>query len=457
MARIVRNSKVRHLYVDAAKTESQFLGLRPSRAQGDQNYIKANEKFFAFAVSNGGGALTVQPIDKPGKLNPSLRVLDGHVGAILDFDFDPFCSNTIATGGDDCTVKVWKIPDGGLTENIVEPEVDMVEHEKKITIVRYHPTAKGVLATGSADSTVKIWDAQTGECKATFTAGTQIVQDVVWNYDGSLLAVSLKDKQLHIVDPRTGESLQSVQAHDGSKTSKLVFLGKSNRLCSVGFTKTSKRQFKIWDPLSLDSGHIAMCDMGQGTGVLMPFYDEDLGILYLAGKGDCSIRYYELTEESPYFYFIDETRFGNPTRGMTTLPRRLCNTARCEVLKGLKIAADSIEPFSVIVPRKSERFQPDLYPPAYAGEAVLSAEEFFAGQIRQPALVSMDPAKKKETIKSAETPKSVVKTPAPKPVPNGKSSDELEKEIEQLRVYVKQLQVCLEEHEIEYPKEVTQI
>ena len=29
----------------------------------------------------------------------------------------------------------------------------------------------------------------------------------------------------------------------------------------------------------------------------MPYYDSDLDIFWLAGKGDTSIKYYELTEE----------------------------------------------------------------------------------------------------------------------------------------------------------------
>lgn len=72
----------------------------------------------------------MQPLSKVGKLNPSLPVLDGHIGAVLDFDFDPFHSNLIATGGDDCTAKLWQIPEGGLTNNIMDPLVDMKGHVK---------------------------------------------------------------------------------------------------------------------------------------------------------------------------------------------------------------------------------------------------------------------------------------------------------------------------------------
>ena len=33
---------------------------------------------------------------------------------------------------------------------------------------------------------------------------------------------------------------------------------------------------------------------GRGAGVILPFYDEESSLLYLAGKGDGNIRYYEV-------------------------------------------------------------------------------------------------------------------------------------------------------------------
>ena len=55
-------------------------------------------------------------------------------------------------------MKVWGIPEGGITENITEPLVDLVGHQRKTTHVEFHPTAQHVLATTSADYLCKIWD-----------------------------------------------------------------------------------------------------------------------------------------------------------------------------------------------------------------------------------------------------------------------------------------------------------
>ena len=59
MSDFVRKSKYRHVYVTAPKNEQSFTGFRLSTATGEQNYIKANTKFFAVALSGGGGPVAV--------------------------------------------------------------------------------------------------------------------------------------------------------------------------------------------------------------------------------------------------------------------------------------------------------------------------------------------------------------------------------------------------------------
>lgn len=78
----------------------------------------------------------------------------------------------VASGSEDQTVKVWSIPDGGLTSNITTPIVDLHGHGRKVTFLRFHPTASNVLASASADLSVKLWDIEKGQemnsCVGTF-------------------------------------------------------------------------------------------------------------------------------------------------------------------------------------------------------------------------------------------------------------------------------------------------
>lgn len=61
---------------------------------------------------------------------------------------------------------------------------------------------------------------------------------------------------------------QSVaMAHEGARSSKITYLGTKEKLVSVGFTKQSQRQFKVWDPRNL-STEIKKMDIDQAAGVL---------------------------------------------------------------------------------------------------------------------------------------------------------------------------------------------
>jgi len=52
---------------------------------------------------------------------------------------------------------------------------------------------------------------------------------------------------------------------------------------------------------------------------------------------------------------------------MTFLPKRACNVMKCETAIALKLTGNAVEPLKFIVPRKSDAFQEDLYPPTFSG------------------------------------------------------------------------------------------
>lgn len=47
MAGLVRASKFRHIFCDPPRPDATFQNIRVSTVTGEQNYIKANPKFFA--------------------------------------------------------------------------------------------------------------------------------------------------------------------------------------------------------------------------------------------------------------------------------------------------------------------------------------------------------------------------------------------------------------------------
>jgi len=350
--------------------------------------------------------------DQYGKYKTGVPVLNGHKRAVLDMDWNPFHENILATGSDDCTVKVFGIPEEGLTETISEPLVDLHGHGKKVVFTLFHPTASNCLATASADGTVKLWDVEEGEELAHSLTHPKLIQDLKWNYDGSLIGTACKDKKWRLIDPRSGEETASCSPHDGAKCFKGVFLGNDTRFATTGFTRASKRQLKIWDQRKLEGKPLKTIDIDTASGVLLPFYDAGTKVLYIGGKGDGNIRAFEMVGEKPYAFPITEARSKEPAKGMCFLPKRTCNVMKVEVARCLKLTKDAVLPMSFFIPRKSEAFQDDLFPEDYAGVAAHDVSDWFAGADKPPVTMSLDPEGGGASAAAAASPKASSKSKA---------------------------------------------
>lgn len=60
-----------------------------------------------------------------------------------------------------------------------------------------------LLVTGS-DNQVAIWNVGTGEVLVHIDCHPDIVYSASWNWDGSQLLTTCKDKKMRIINPRTG-------------------------------------------------------------------------------------------------------------------------------------------------------------------------------------------------------------------------------------------------------------
>jgi len=393
MARFVRSSKYRHVFGSSTKSEFHFENVRVSKSAWDTNKVAASTKFIGVCwEAGGGGQFVVVNRNKPGKLPAGYPLVSGHKAAVLDLDFSPFNPNVIASGGEDGYAYVWSIPEGGLEKslNAGDASQTLKGHRRKVGTVNWNPTAENIIATSSTDYTVKIWDVTKGAVAADCSGHADNIGAVSWSYDGSLIATASKDKKkTRIIDPRSGTITETFPAHDGSKGSRCKWLGSKGTLLTVGMSKLSERQFRIWDPRKLDKA-VVNKNVDTASGMLMPFYDNDSSILYLAGKGDGNIRYYELVDEAPYFYFLSEYKSSAPQIGMGALPKLAVDVGECEIQVLLKATPNAVEPISFKVPRKSDLFQDDLFPETPGEEPSLSAAEWLAGKNAPPKLVSLE-------------------------------------------------------------------
>ena len=356
--------------------------------QANPEYISVNWE------ASGGGAFAVIPLAERGRIPEQLPLFRGHTAVVLDTDWSPFDDSLIASGSDDAKAFIWRVPEGFTlrTEEDEDPkDVAPIQklsgHSRKIGHVLFNPAAANILATSSGDPSVKIWDIETGKAHL-MIKHAEVIQSLSWSANGSLMVTTSRDKKLRIWDVRQEKPVQVVPGHSGAKSSRVVWMGEHDRVATTGFSKMSDRQLGLWDIRAPQEplGGFQMLD--SISGVCMPFWDDGTQCLYLAGKGDGNIRYFEYEHDK--FEFLSEYKSAEPQRGIAFLPKRGIDTHDHEVARAFKTVNDSyIEPISFIVPRKSEVFQDDIYPPTTGLKAAMSAKEWLEGSTALPPKIDL--------------------------------------------------------------------
>jgi len=391
MSKLVRSSKYRHVFGTEWKKEKQLDNIKITNSAFDSNFIKVNPVYIAVAwQSAGGGSFAAISHEAAGKVAPDMPLVSGHASAVQDLDFSPFNDYIIASSSEDTTIKIWQLPEGGLKEHIRDPVQTLSGHQKKAGMILFHPSANNVLATTGADGCVKIWDIEVGATKCEIADHPDQIQSFTWNYDGSLCASACKDKLVRLIDPRSQTVMATVEAHYGAKGSRVSWLGRKDRLFTVVFSKTSERQFSIWDPRNLTEP-LSTNNLDNGAGMLMPFYDDDTGMIYIAGKGDGSIRYFEMIDETPFYYDLSAYKSNAPQKGVAFMPKRGLNVTKCEVARCYKLTGTQVVQIELCVPRKGDQFQSDIFPDTLSNEASMTATEWFSGTNTPPKYMSMAP------------------------------------------------------------------
>jgi len=240
------------------------------------------------------------------------------------------------------------------------------------------------------ENNLKMWDLNSGQEKVNFKHLEDWVLSLTYNHEGSLLAVTTRDRKMKLLDPRADRVVAEGVPHTGTKAVRLAWAGNSDRIISAGFSGNN-RELSLWDIKKLDKP-MTNQQIDQASGVITPHYDSDLNIVYLAGRGDSNIKYLEVTDTDPYVHFLSSFSAGSPQVAVSFLPKVACDVRKCEILKVLRLTGNVVEPVSFKVPRtRMEFFQDDIFPPTTAIEPALSSSDWFSGQNKTPKLVDLKP------------------------------------------------------------------
>uniref|UniRef100_A0A8V0ZBK1 Coronin n=1 Tax=Gallus gallus TaxID=9031 RepID=A0A8V0ZBK1_CHICK len=374
-------SKFRHTEARLPRREAWIGGLRASSVASYGNHVEASCRWVAFSAE-ATGVLGIVPLEGRDGGKRTVSQLCCHSDAVTDFDFSPFDPFLLATGSADEMVKVWRLPEEGQ-ELPSSAGLMLGPGGGTVDMLQFHPTADGILTSG-VGKRVTVWDVGQQQPLTALEAHGDQLQSLSWKHDGRLLGTSCKDKKLRIFDPRASPAAsQSVPGHENNKDSRLLWMGASDCLISVGFSQMREREVKLWDTRKF-SGATFTLALDTSSGAVIPLYDADTGLLVLAGKGENLLYCLEAAPAQPALTQVTQCLMEGPTRGLATVPRLALDVMACEVLRVLQLTDTFLIPVSYIVPRKSnQEFHEDLFPDCAGMLPATDAQAWWAGDSQQ--------------------------------------------------------------------------
>ena len=84
----------------------------------ETDIIVANSTRIALPLSGQGGKVAVLEVAKSGKLPSGILPSLVHGTNVMDFCWDPFDNSKLYCALDDGFLNIWKIPDGGLKNQV---------------------------------------------------------------------------------------------------------------------------------------------------------------------------------------------------------------------------------------------------------------------------------------------------------------------------------------------------
>lgn len=265
--------------------------------------------------------------------------------------------------------------------------------QRRVEAVRFHPTADCLL-TSTSYTTLTLWDVAAQKEIFSNSQHSEVIQSMSWKTDGRLIVTSCKDKKLRVYDPRATTSItHTTDSHQSIKDSRVVWLGDSNRILTTGFDAGRLRQVYIRDIRKFSEPEKSL-ELDSSTGILMPLFDPDTNMLFLAGKGDITIMYMEVLDREPFL--VEGIRHsGEQTKGACLVPKRALAVMQAEVNRLLQLTSSSVIPIMYQVPRKSYRdFHGDLFPDTAGCHSLSSASQWSGGDDTPVPRISLDPNKK---------------------------------------------------------------
>ena len=426
-------SKYRNVYGEVQKDKFSDMDITQSSSEGQ--LMAANSNFLAISWNSTGGGVAIFNASTPVRCPANLPLVRGHKSYVVDVKFSPFRSDLLVTASDDSTVKLWEIPQNGLTEDLTNELQHYNGHARKVSFVNFNPVCSDVIATASFDNTVQVWNMLKSELITKSSLG-EYPTSMEWNYNGSLIACTSKDKNFYIIDPRKGEITVKSKGHESPKTMKMTWIDEFN-LITTGFNKANTREMKLWDIRNIkDDTPTQTFTIDHQSGIPTPYFDKDIKILYVFGRGEGNMHYYDLNEGN--IRPCNDYLSSEPTTAVVMFEKKCMDYNKCELDRFAKYTGKTIQYLSFYYPKRIPEFEEALYPPTFSGEAALSLNEWVSGTNKEPLKKDIRKIENK-WVSEVQTFEKKIEEPKINISPKS-SNEELETKVQVLKNRVKELE-----------------
>ncbi|XP_013390032.1 transducin beta-like protein 3 isoform X3 [Lingula anatina] len=193
--------------------------------------------------SSKDNSIRLWQIDGDTQKMSCVAVGQGHTHAVGAVAFSRLAPSFIVSGSQDCTIKLWSVPDNHCGNSVTNLHANMTEkaHEKDINSITVSPNDK-LLATGSQDRTAKVWNASSLSLLGVCRGHRRGIWCVQFSPVDQCLATSSSDGTIKIWSLSDFTCVKTFEGHDTSVL-KVIFLTRGMQLMSSG----SDGLLKLWN------------------------------------------------------------------------------------------------------------------------------------------------------------------------------------------------------------------
>ncbi len=212
-----------------------------------------------------------------------VHTLTGHAASVRSVAISPD-GQTIASGSDDSTIKLWDLGNARLIRTLTSQSGLFKRESTWITSLAFSPQ-DNIIASGSLEKTIRVWDFVSGNLIRILKGHSDSVYAIAISSDGQTLVSGSRDNTIRIWNLPTGRLIRNILGHSNSISA--VTISPDGQTLASG---SRDNTIKVWNLLN---GKLLHTFTGHLDWVYSLAFSPDGNILASASR-DTSIQLWHL-------------------------------------------------------------------------------------------------------------------------------------------------------------------